>query len=121
MGASYAADHADALATLRADGAPIVFTKVSRSVVSATNVASLPTSVSVRCYAVQDSPSIKRYNDLGLKPERSITLFAAPETFGEEPQIGSDCAWGGRDYVVKWFDAVAPAGETIGYTVVCSR
>lgn len=121
MGASYASDHADALATVRESGAPIVFTKVSRSVVSSTGIASLPTSVSVRCHAVQDSPSIKRYTELGLVPTKSVTLFATPETFGEEPAIGADCTWGGKDYVVKWFDAVAPAGEAIGYTVIISR
>jgi hypothetical protein len=118
---SYAQTHVSASRLVAKKGASIVFTKVSRSVVSATNVASLPTSSSVRCSAVQDSPSIKRYNELGLKPERSLTLFATPETFGEEPAIGADCTWGGEDYVVKWFDAVAPAGEAIGYTVVISR
>lgn len=100
----------------------ITFTHTTRSVVSATNVASAPVVTTVAGTFVQDNPSLQRYAELNLKPEQSVTGFFAPDTEGETPPLHASCAWGGKSYVVKFVDPVAPAGtNAAGATVVLGR
>jgi hypothetical protein len=100
----------------------ITFTQTTRSIVSATGVASLPTTTTVTGDFVQDNPSLRRYAELNLKPEDSVTGFFVPDTEGETPPLGAPCTWAGKKYVVKWFDSINPGGSgAAGVTTVLSR
>jgi hypothetical protein len=100
----------------------ITFTQTTRSVVSATGVASLPTTTTVAGTFVQDNPSLKRLAELNLKPEQSVEGFFVPDTGGDEPPLGSSCAWAGKNYVVRFVDPINPGGSgAAGCTVVLSK
>jgi hypothetical protein len=100
----------------------ITFTQTTRSIVSATNVAGVPTVTTVAGDFVQDNPSPQFFANLNLKPERSVKGFFVPDTEGEVPPVGASCAWGGMNYDVKVSDPIAPAGaNAAGADVVLSR
>jgi hypothetical protein len=83
---SYTADHASALADVRAAGAAISF-------VGATTVAG---------YAIPLlSGAPKRFAGRTLVETQGPALFFVATTYGERPAINALATWGGTEYAVK--------------------
>lgn len=121
--ANYAPDHAGALADLREAGTAVTFTKkVAGTHNEAEGTFVGPTRSEVAGYAIRKNADPELYASLSLRPEVTITLLFAPNTYGEEPALDSVCRWvDGKDYTVKMTDPVAPDGNVIITTVVMSR
>jgi hypothetical protein len=121
---SYAADHAGALADLRADGAAVTFTLSSGGAHDpATGLFTAPATAStVTGVAVQVAADPKTYARLGLLESEAVSLLTATDTFGESIALGSRFTWGGQTYTVREVGyGAAPAGTAIVSTVVGAR
>ena len=119
----YAADHADALATLAEAGAPVTF---SFQQGDGTYLADLdfetyagPVTVSGYAVRVKDEPRVN-VPDTEQVRER-VTLLFAPSVIGEEPQQQMFVAWGGRTFAVKSCGPVAPDGTSLLMRVKVAR
>ena len=119
----YAADHADALATLAEAGAPVTF---SFQQGDGTYLADLdfetyagPVTVSGYAVRVKDEPRVS-VPDTEQVRER-VTLLFAPSVLGQEPKQSMLVPWGGHTYAVTSCSPVAPDGSSLLMRVKCSR
>jgi hypothetical protein len=103
---SYTADHASALADVRAAGAAISF------VLGATTVA---------CYAIPLSGMPKRFMPSKLVETQGPSLFCVPVTYGERPPINALGTWGGTEYAVKDEQPFDPDGTALFSYVALER
>jgi hypothetical protein len=113
---SYAAEHADALDDLRGAGAEVTFRKVTQTHDPATetfteSVASV-SGYAVRTRAISQQDR-QRYEALGLVSSDVIVLLFTTYTYGDAPELGSTCTWGGatNTYMVRDVDALDPDGS----------
>lgn len=101
---------------------PAIFVKKTAGTYDAlTGLTGADVVTTVRTQAVQDRAQPKRYADLGLQEKEAITLFCVPDVAGQRPPLGAEVVWGGKTWKVATSDAVAPAGSSVGESVVVSR
>lgn len=115
--ASYAPDHASALADLRDAGAAVAFSRITHVMDEATGLMT-PTTTTIAGYAIRDMGRGDRYHALGLIPSRNPTLLFAASTFGDAVALGDTVTWGGIGYTVRDVDPVAVDGTPIVTFVV---
>ena len=116
----YAAEHAAALADIRAAGKALIFTGETRTYDPLTGVATLE-ETTVAGYAIRVQGDPRMYEALGLVEMEAPTLLFAPSTLGERPDIGMTCTWAGYDWVAKKIFPVSPDGTLIVAKVVVAR
>jgi hypothetical protein len=119
---SYASDHADALAALQSAGARLTFTLKSPGEYDAlTDTRTEPEVLEAKGAAMEVKGDPEEYAALGLIRSSSVTLLFAPSTYGLAPDLaGYSVTWGGKEYVVKSTEPLAPDGNAILTRVVCS-
>ena len=117
---TYTADHASALREIMDAGASVTFTKVDTTY-SASDDTHTVTESALGAYAVQIGDDARRYAELSMAVERSITLLVATNTYGDKPEVGSTVSWGGDTYTVRDAAHIAPDGTAIVSRVYCER
>lgn len=117
--ADYEDQHDDILADLLEHGAAVTFTKTSQAYNASTG-ESTPIVTSVAGRAVQVSGDPVAYERLSLTESDAPTLLFAADTYGEIPEVGSRCTWGGRTYTAREVLPDAPDGTAIRCRVVIS-
>jgi hypothetical protein len=119
---AYAADHADALATIRDAGAPVSFALTSTPRDPTTNVAGPPVTTTVAGFAIGKKPNAIRYQALGLVESQAATLLFVPSTYGQVPPMSAAVLWNGVGFVVRDVDpVVAIDGKLMIASVIVSR
>ncbi|MBA3890494.1 MAG: hypothetical protein H0X64_08180 [Gemmatimonadaceae bacterium] len=120
---TYAAEHADALAELRAAGAPVTFTSWTPGVYdpsTATRSARVP--ITVTGYALRVKPSSQldraKYQALELITSEAVTLLFAPDEYGRLPELGATADFAGVRYTVRDREPIAPDGVAIMARIV---
>lgn len=120
----YATEHADALALIRENGAPVAFVHRSAGTHdAATDTFATPVTTTVSGVAVRVSPSLadrERYRLASLTPEQVVTLLFAPTTYGQTPALNATVTWAGDTLTVRDIGPVAPDGSTIIARVGCT-
>ncbi len=119
--ASYAPDHAGALADLAADGVAVTFTAHGGTHSPSTGTVSAPTTTTVTGAAVQVTPDRRQFAALNLVEGRTVALLFAPTTFGSLPVLGASFSFGGETFTVRSVEPLAPAGTAIAATIVGAR
>ena len=114
---SYAADHAGALADIKEAGADVTFSKNARTYDRGTGRSTV-SAQSVVGYAIEVRGSPRVYEALGLKITEAVTLVFAANTYGDIPNLGMTCSWGGETYTVRDVSPTAPDGIAILARVV---
>jgi hypothetical protein len=103
---TYTADHASALADVRAAGAAVSFVLAS---------------VTVAGYAIPLSGMPKRFMPSKLVETQGPSLFFVPTTYGERPAINALGTWGGTEYAVKDEQPFDPDGTALFSYVALER
>ena len=117
---AYATEHADALADVRAAGAPVVFTAVARTIDPLTGQVTEATStVPGHALRVRGRPDV--YLALSLVESQAPTLLFVPDSYGGTPPLGSSVTWAGAEFTVRDVSPLAPDGTAILHRVVVSR
>lgn len=108
---SYAADHADVVATLAEDGAAVTFTLATPGTYDpATDTHSDATTNTVAGYAVQDDAAKQRLAGEVIGQSNVVLLFS-PSTRGSMPAAGYTTTWNSTAYsVVRTFREINPDG-----------
>ena len=120
--ATYAADHAGALADLAEAGAAVTFAlTLPGTYVESTDTFSGATSASVAGQAIRLPGDRQRYEALGLTEREAITLLFAPTTYGQTPVVGATFTFGSDTFKVEAVDPLALDGTTLLATVVGRR
>jgi hypothetical protein len=118
----YAAEHASALADVRAAGAAVTFTETRPGTKDeATETYSAPTIVTVAGYAMQVAGDPRRYAELRLVQSEAPALFFVPATIGTLPAALSTVVWNGLTYSVRDIAPFGPDGPAIFATIIVSR
>lgn len=116
------AEHASALASLRADGAPVSFVLHTGGAYDEnTNRFTGGGSNSVAGYALKTGGKPATYERLKLVESEAPTLFFVPSVFNTKPALNSRVQWGGDTFTVRDVDVLAPDGNVITANVVISR
>jgi hypothetical protein len=119
-----AADHASAVADIRAEGQPVTFRKVSPGVQDeATGLYSEPVVSTVPGWAIEVKPTEADFKLTGFEmgeiiQKQPATLLFAPETYGALPALHSSVAWAGKDRTVQGLLPLRPDGVAILARVV---
>lgn len=119
---SYAADHAAALADLRAAGARVVFAApTGRTHDPATGMLTggAPGLVPGAAIRVRGNPT--RYEALRLVESEAPTLLVALDDYSATVPLGAQVAFGQVTYTVRDVEPVAPDGTPIVLRVVVAR
>ena len=98
--ASYAADHASALADIRDAGAAVTFTRATTAYDEATGLAT-PTVTTVAGFAMRVPGDPVRYAAGGWSLATMPSLLFAASTFGALPVAGDTVEWGSVVFTVK--------------------
>lgn len=117
---AYATEHADALADVRAAGAPVVFTESQMAIDDETGAAT-ETISTVPGHALRVKGRPDTYRALSLVESQAPTLLFVPDTYGAAPALGSSVIWNGATYTVRDVDPLAPDGTAILHRVVVAR
>lgn len=116
---SYAADHASALADVRAAGAAVVFTLETPGVEQPDGTFASPTTTTVSGYAIENGGDPNEYERLKLTTHEAPRLFFVATTYGEEPVPGMACTWAGKRHTVRSAKPFRPDGVALfTYTIV---
>lgn len=102
---SYTGQHASALARVKRRGAAVTFTRAG---------ATTPG------YAVRAKGDPNTYLARSLIESQAPTLFFVPTTYGDTPQLGDVCTWGGVTLTTADVNPIAPDGTTLAARVVVS-
>lgn len=117
--ADYAADHADALASVADAGAAVTFTLESPGTyVEATDTFTPTTMTTCSGYAIEVAGNPETYDRLSLVLSSAPSLFFTPSTYGDLPRPGYGTIWNAKPYTVKDVLPLAPNGPAIAATVV---
>lgn len=108
------ADHAEDKADLLEDSVPVIFSADVPAVDAAGNQTGGVTTrnVVVHCMDNYDGGSPEMRNRIALGESAGPALFGIPDVFGEEPDAGMECEWGGKRYTVRSVAPFAPQGTT---------
>jgi hypothetical protein len=126
----YAADHADALASIAEAGSPVTFSFLNGdgTYLADLDVETYAGPVSVSGYAIRVKGDPRRYERRsdGLAPMTTtqtevVTLLFAPATLGEEPSLDMLVAWGGHTFSVTAVNPIAPDGSSLLMYVTVAR
>jgi len=125
---AYAAEHASALADLRAAGMPVTFSRRVPGVhAPATDTWTGPTATTITGAGIQKKGDPQRYLALGLVRASAVTLFAAPTDYGLRAYTsdfvvpGDTIEHNGVTLTVRDVDPnPAPDGIVIAATIVAS-
>ena len=109
---SYAGVHSRSYSLVGRKGASVTFTKLTTTYTAETNTSTVASST-ISGVAVEDSKD-KRVSPGGLTEARGLVVYFVPSTFGDEPEEGATCSWGGTSYTVTSVKSVAPDGTSIG-------
>ena len=118
---AYEAEHASALADVRAAGAEVRFTREKPGEYDAeTDTWTEPMDwATADGYALQVSGDAREYERLGLVETEAPTLMFVAETFGDVPGLGDVVEWADRRQAVRSVRPFAPAGVAIlSYVVI---
>ena len=120
---SFAAEHADALATLIAEGGQaITFTLTSPGNQSDTlGTYTGPVTTTVSGYAMSFTGDPKAYAALGLVESEAPSLFFVANTYGDRAPLASSCTFGGVSFVVRAETPFMPDGTAIFATIIVVR
>lgn len=119
---AYAADHAGALADVRAAGAAVSWVLTSPGTQDAATglytggVVSTVTGAAIR---TQGDPL--RYRELGLIETEAPTFLFAPDTYGDLVPLGAQMTFGGQTFTARDVEPIAPDGTAILCRVVAQR
>jgi hypothetical protein len=118
----YGADHAGALADVRAAGAAVTVAAVTPGTHDpATGLFTSPTTTTVTGVAIRTRGIPERYAALGLVESESPSLLFVPDTFGAIPPLNGTLTWGGVGYTVRDVEPLAPDGTAILSRLVVAR
>ena len=121
----YAADHADALASIAEAGAPVTFSFLHGDGTYAADIDYETTapaeSVSGSAIRVKEATSIRTSVPETERVRDVVTLLFVPSTLGQEPRQDMLVTWGGQVYAVKAVDPVAPDGSSLLMRVQVAR
>lgn len=119
---SYAAKHANALAKAAEKGAPITFTRTTRTPDANTGILGPPVTTTVSGYAVgMTGGDPATYAKLGLTLSAAPSLMVVCSAFGDVPMDNGLCEWNGLPHTVRDVEPFAPDGRAIYSTVVVER
>ncbi len=115
---SFAAQHARALAKVRAKGFPITFTKTTPGAHDpATGLTGAPAESSVAGYAIRVAAKSmadqRAYERAGLTPQEAPMLFFVATTYGQVPALGATCTGAMAGTLREFGDPVAPDAVAI--------
>jgi hypothetical protein len=102
---TYTADHASALADVKAAGAAISFVGTS----------------TVAGYAIPLRGMPKQYRATRLVEGQGPVLFFVPTTYGQRPALNALGTWAGQEYAVKDEEPFDPDGTAIFSFVALER
>lgn len=122
----YIAEHASALADVKAAGPLVTFTKtVAGEYDPITDTTSSPTIVTVSGFAIRrrarSQSDMKKYEALKLVESEAPYLFFVPNQYGTLPPSGSTASWNGVNYTIRDIDPLAVDGVAIAAYVVVSK
>ena len=122
---AYAADHADALSSIREAGAAVTFqTGTPGTHAPTTGLFTTPTTATVPGVALRVTANRREedaYRAAGIVSDRVVALLFAPTTFGSLPTLGATVTWNGETLTVKGVTPVAPDGTAILARLWCVR
>lgn len=110
---SYAAKHAAALSKVTAKGASVTLSKVTQGSYDPETDLATASTATVAGYAVEVPGDARRYSALNLVESKASTLLFVPTTYGDTPELGATCSWGGNTLTVRDVQLLAPDGTTI--------
>jgi hypothetical protein len=120
--ASYAAEHASALADIRAAGADVTFSvDLPGTYDAATGTYSGASTVTVTGAAVRVPGNPETYRRLSLTEGEAPTLLFAPNTYGSMPTLPMRVTWDSVDYTVRDISPTGPSGPPWLARVVVAR
>jgi len=117
---SYTDSHARAAALVAAKGAPVTFTRTTRTYTPTTDTSTI-TSTTVAGSAIRIPGDPKVYEALKLVEWDAPTLLFAPTTYDEVPEPGDTLSWDSNTYTVRAVQPIAPDGNNLLARVVVTR
>lgn len=122
MSGKFAADHADALATVQEDGVAVGFMGEEPGALNeGTGEFGPSVLTTMPGFAIRKQGDPEQYQALELDPNDSPTLFWVPTTYGDTPKLGMRCLFSGGSYSVRSVEPLAPDGVTIAANVIIAR
>lgn len=117
---SFTKQHASALSSVRAKGAAVTFTGITRTTDASAGTSSV-TSTTVPGFAIQTKGDPRRYERLNLIESEAPTLLFVATDYGDSISPGMKVTWNGTAWIVRDVQPTAPDGTVILSKVVISR
>ena len=83
-----------------------------------TDAFSSPSIVTVEGHAVAIPGDPEKYDELELVSTEAVTLIFVPNTFGEQPKLGSTLEWNGEEKTIADTTPIRPTGQLVAAQVV---
>jgi hypothetical protein len=114
---TFVAEHADALADVRANGATVTFTTTTPGTYTAATdtfgTASATTVTGVALQVALRRGDEDAFRATGAVRDRARMLLFVPTTYGQLPRPKATVTWDSTVYTVSHVNAVAPDGTAI--------